>query len=201
MKQWQESMYFKIINGFLIVVITILIDGSGFSSTLCISFLSHNTNQNTEMWKRSKDTFNIRQYRNKHDKNFNKNKTFYYTHIHDLEPAKLIFSDVNNRLEKVSASHLSLTSFWTSTNYWSINCQHVWNKQHQEITCQILSVHPYLLFLPLSLSLTPLPHSPKQLKWIFFNMPPKYHIAEVCKDTCCAWGRSAVYPSLPCCKY
>jgi hypothetical protein len=65
-------------------------DGSGFSSTLCISLLSQNTNQDKEMWNRSKDTFNIQQNWNKQDKNFNKNKTFYYTYIYNPEPTRLI---------------------------------------------------------------------------------------------------------------
>lgn len=65
-------------------------DRSGSSSTLCISFLSQNTNQDKEMWNRSKDTFNIQQNWNKQDKSFNKNKTFYYTYIYNPEPARLI---------------------------------------------------------------------------------------------------------------
>jgi hypothetical protein len=83
-------MYFKNINFFLNVVMTLHNDGPGFSSTLYISFLSQNTHQNKEMWNRTKDTFNIRQYWNKQDKNFNKNKTFYCTYKYNPEPARLI---------------------------------------------------------------------------------------------------------------
>jgi len=72
------------------VVMTLYSDGSAFSSTLCISLLSQHTNQDKDMWNRSKDTFNIKRNWNKQDKNFNKNKTFYYTYIYNPEPARLI---------------------------------------------------------------------------------------------------------------
>jgi hypothetical protein len=61
-------------------------DGSGFSSTLCISLLSQNTNQDKKFGTDQKIPLTY----NKKDKNFNKNKIFYYTYIYNPEPARLI---------------------------------------------------------------------------------------------------------------